>query len=85
MTVKEFFESKEKLAIHCDNEEKAKKLLKAFNKAGYRWYDECRYTDKDEWDYYKEETCYSNKGTFGDREHFEKYGVKILEFEEIEI
>ena len=35
----EFWHSKNRLAIHCDTEEKAYKLLKAFNKMGKKWYD----------------------------------------------
>ena len=34
ITLEEFFDSKEKLAIHCDTDEKAKKLCKAFAKMG---------------------------------------------------
>ena len=78
MTIKEFFESKNKLAIHCDTEEKAKKLLKAFNKAGYRW---SEYTD---WEFDREETCYSNGGCYGSVDYFKQCGYIIIEFDEIE-
>ena len=37
ITLEEFWNSKEKLAIHCDTEEKAIKLLRAFNKMGKKW------------------------------------------------
>lgn len=45
MTVKEFFESEEYLAIHCDTKEKAEALLKAFDKAGYTWLAGIKYID----------------------------------------
>ncbi len=35
ITIKEFFESSEKLAIHCDTEDKAIALCNAFHKQGY--------------------------------------------------
>ena len=37
ITLKEFWESKEELAIHCNVEEKAKALLCAFDKMGKEW------------------------------------------------
>lgn len=85
MTIKQFFKSKEKLAIHCNSEDKAKALLKAFDKAGYKWCDESRYTDTTCWYYYKEEICYGNNRTCADRERYQDSDFKILEFEDIEI
>lgn len=37
MTLKDFFDSKENLGIHCDNFEKAKTLLEAFDELGKKW------------------------------------------------
>lgn len=85
MTITEFFKSKDKLAIHCDTEEKAKKLLKAFDKAGYHWANGNSYIEDICWEPYEEETCYSNDGGFGNIVAFREYGYTILEFDEIEL
>ena len=87
MTIKEFFESKDKLAIHCDTEEKAKKLLKTFDKAGYHWANGNSYIEDIHWEIYEEETCYNNDGGFGGVWYFRKYGLPctIIEFDEIEL
>lgn len=85
MTIKEFFESKSALAIHCNTEEKAKKLVKAFNKAGRRWASGEPYINT-AWEIYKDETCYTNDGCYGDAEYFreDEPSRTILEFDEIE-
>lgn len=85
MTVNEFFESKEKLAIHCDTEEKAKTLLKVFDDDGYRWVEENRYTDESYWYVFKEDTCYSNECLYCRIGFYQEMHYKIIEFEEIEI
>lgn len=85
MTIKEFFESEDKLAIHCDTEEKAKKLLEAFDKASHRWVNEDRYIEDICWEIYEEETCYSNERGFGSIVVFRECDYTILEFDEIEI
>ena len=84
MTIKEFFESKDTLAIHCATKEKANKLLEAFDKAGYRWIAGNRY-EGTFWDVYGEKTCYSNRKDYGDISSFKDDGYRILEFEKIEL
>lgn len=84
MTVREFF-SKGNLAIHCDSEEKAKKLLKAFDKAGYRWASGYSYAEYTYWTTYEEETCYIADRCFGSVEYCKEYDYTVLEFEEIEL
>lgn len=66
ITLKQFFESKDILAIHCRTEEQAKKLLDAFNKMGKKWASGNSY-DKDatNWNFAKENMCYFNTGTWG--------------------
>lgn len=83
MTIKEFFRIKANLAIHCDTEEKAKKLLEAFDKAGHRWKSGGSYKDI-AWEIYKEETCYSNDRSYGRVKYFKQCGYTIIEFDEIE-
>lgn len=84
MTIKEFFSGRGNLAIHCDTGEKAKKLLKAFDKAGYHWISRERYIAHTNWVYYKEETCYSDDGCYGSVEDLKRHGYTIIEFDEIE-
>lgn len=86
MTIKEFFKIKSTLAIHCDTEEKAMKLLKVFDKLGYRWASGESYIEDTNWEIYEDKTCYTNDGCYGDIEFFrEEYNTNtILEFDEIE-
>ena len=83
MTIKEFF-SNRNFAVHCDSEEKAKKLLKAFDEAGYRWASGYSYTEYTCWTTYKEETCYIADRCFGSVEYCKEYDYTVLEFDEIE-
>jgi len=85
MTIREFFESKDKLAIHCDTAGKAKRLLEAFDKAGYRWRSGLGYKEFTTWRVYKKDTCYTNKKGYGDINYCKDKGWQILEFEEIEL
>lgn len=85
MTIKEFFESPELIAIHCYTEERAKDLCNAFGRAGYKWDSGLKYTEYTSWSRYKEETCYSNKRSFADVEFYQNHGYRIIEFEEIDI
>lgn len=84
MTIKDFFEGKGNFAIHCDTEEKAKKLLKEFDKAGYHWRTGERYIAYTNWERHKEKTCYSDDGCFGRVGYFKICGYTIIEFDEIE-
>lgn len=56
MTIKEFFEKKEKLVIHCDTEEKANKLLRKFDQLGKKWSSRESYLLQNEWKRYEEKT-----------------------------
>ena len=85
MTIKEFFKSGENLAIHCDTEEKAEKLLEAFDKTGHKWRTGYSYIDLTCWDMYKKNTCYSNGGRYGEIDWYKSKKYQILEFEEIEL
>lgn len=86
MTIKEFFENKNKLAIHCDTAAKATKLLEAFGKASYTWASSEEYNGVDtEWERYKGDTTYSNNGHYGSWLDYLKEGWRVLEFDEIEL
>ena len=84
ITLTEFWNSKDKLAIHCNNEEKAYKLLKAFNKLGKKWCDGDLYLNT-LYKRYKEKTCYDNGNKFADFDHFVGIGYTIYEFEDVDL
>lgn len=75
ITLEEFFSSDEDLAIHCDTEEKANKLLREFGLIGKVL---C-----DKFDVYGKDTCYSNCGLYGNIEDCKAQDYKIYEFEDI--
>lgn len=84
MTIKEFWESKESIAIHCDTEEKANKLLRKFYKLGKKWSSGKSYLKEKCWEIHKKQTCYSNKQCYGSTDIFKKIGYIIIEFEDLE-
>lgn len=85
ITLSEFFKNDEKLAIHCDTEEKANLLLKAFDKMGKRWANDESYLKDDHWDDEKENTCYSNENLYCYKSWYSDNGYKVYEFEELEL
>lgn len=82
----EFCNSDEKLAIHVTKRDQAKKLCKAFHMLGKTWIDNYSYLKDDFYSFYKNHTCYSNDGRIYPIELSEKKGCnKIYEFEEVEL
>ena len=85
ITLTEFWNSEEELAIHCDTEEQAKKLLKAFDKMGKKWIDETSYLEYTEYGLYENETVYFNDRTYFKRGYCKHYKVPMYEFEEVDL
>lgn len=86
ITLTEFFNAtRESLVIHCDTEEKANKLLKAFDKMDKTWCDDGSYLSSNEYDDYKDKTCYSNDGGYGEYSFFKNRLYKIYEFDEVDL
>lgn len=83
ITLSEFFKNDEKLAIHCDTEEKANLLLKAFDKMGKRWRSNQSYLEENNWRGFKEETCYENDGTYCCKGFYPGTSYIVYEFEEV--
>lgn len=83
ITLKEFFDSKKKLAINCNTEEKANKLLKEFDKLGKTWRSGDSYLGNTYFDAYKDKTCYSNIGEYCEIEFYKRHKIKIYSFEDI--
>lgn len=83
MTLKEFFESKEELAINLKTEEQEKIFCNQAYKLGYKWCSGRSYLASDYWDIYKEETCYTNRGFCESIGFYKNEGNKIISFEDI--
>ena len=83
ITLEEFWNSKEILAIHCDTEEKVNKLLKAFDKMGERWACGNSYLEYNYWRCNKENTCYTNNNMYANINWYKKHKYKIYEFEDV--
>ena len=86
ITINEFFTGRPK-AIHCDTEHKAKLLLDAFNRHGYRWRDNDRYTEKTMWEEYGKNTIYDNDHGFCDigGRWYNLNNPIIYEFEDVDL
>lgn len=84
MTLKEFFESKEKLVIHLPTKEMANKFCERANELGYTWSDKTSYTKYSNYNIYKEETCYSNAYSYSEIDFYKKHDYTILNFNDIE-
>lgn len=80
ITLEEFWDSKEKLAIHCDTEEQTKKLCYAFDRMGKKWIDCEPYTD---WKPIKYRWNLTNSHTFFFDGEGKIDGFKTYEFEDV--
>lgn len=76
----EFMDRNNKIAVHCKTKEEAIDFCKQMHKHGMKWQTGKSYINNDEWYYYKEKTCYSNKGEFTSKVLYEDCGYKILEW-----
>lgn len=90
ITLEEFWNSKEKLAIHCNTEEKAIKLLRAFTKMGKKWKFGQSYLKNIFWYSYQDKTCYDNSNTCGPIYWYTGYQYlgdeyKVYEFEDVDL
>ena len=79
ITLTEFWNSKDKLAIHCNTREKADKFLKESNKTG-KWGDfgSC-------YGVYREKTCYCNESNYDELEYYIVNNYTIYEFEDVDL
>lgn len=85
ITIKEFWNSKKSLAIHCKTEEQANKLLNAFDKLGKRWHSGASYLKINYWSIRRENTCYDNDNHCGNFKYFKEHDYKIYEFEDVDL
>jgi hypothetical protein len=69
--------------VHCDTEEKAKKLLEWADSRGLKWCSGDRYIDYGAWALRKEKTCfYLKEGKYGGLEFCKDNNYTILTYEE---
>ena len=85
ITLKEFWESDRDLAIHCNTEEEAKKLLKAFDKLGKKWSVGKSYLEQNLWSIYNRKTCYNNENKFCHYDFYKGHNYTIYEFDEVDL
>lgn len=83
MTLKGFWSSKERLAIHCKTEEQAKIFCEASDKLDKTWCTKESYLDQNNWNEYKSKTCYSNNGEYCSEFWYQEHNYKIINFEDI--
>ncbi len=87
ITLKEFFDSKEELAIHVKTRKELKELSIAFNKLGRRWRSGELYTKNSCLIGFKylPNLCLDNKGHCGNTDCYDKINEEIFEFNEIDL
>lgn len=73
----------EKVAMHCDTEEKAKVFCNYLDKLGKFWRSGYRYSEYTLWEHYGTNTCYNFvRGTHFDLSYFQRSDYMILEFDD---
>ena len=82
ITLTEFWNSKEKIAIYCNSKEEAKKLLMAFDKLGKKWCDGDSYLDDD---CYRRDICYDNNCEHSYYGNYKAAKYKIYDFEDVDL
>lgn len=84
ITLEEFWNSKELLAIHCKTEEQAIKLLEVFDKLGKKWLCGNSYLESNYWEANKEDNCYNNTNQYEDIRWYKHKKYKIYEFDDVD-
>ena len=77
---KEFMNKNNKIAVHCKTEEEAIDFCKKMDEHGMKWCSGKSYLKNNNWNYYREKTCYSNKGEYTEKNWYEERVYKILEW-----
>lgn len=85
ITLTDFWNSKAELAIHCKTEEQADTLLQAFDRLGKKWSSGSSYLKDNNWGEYKEETCYTNSGSYSPYDYYRTYNYTIYEFDDVDL
>ncbi len=83
ITLKQFFDNNEKLAIHCATKKQANQLLKEFNKMGKTWVTGESYLESNRWNKFENKTVYNNYRMFGNIDDYYDDNISVYEFEDI--
>ena len=87
--MKNFFELenyKGKYVMHCKTEKEAEEFLDVLQRNKRTWMSGDSYSQFNNWDIYKSETCYDfNKGRYSSREYLENEGYTVLEWEDFKV
>lgn len=75
----EAFET-QKIAVHCDTEEKAKAFLKECHDRRMEWYGGASLLSHNNWELYREKTCYTSGVTYGSKGYFETEDYPIIPY-----
>ena len=84
MTLKEFWESKEKLAINCKSRRQSNIFCEESHKLGKKWKEGQSYLEENQWQDYLEDTCYDNENQYTERRWYLQQDYRVLDFEDIE-
>lgn len=76
----EFMDKTNKIAVHCKTEEEAIDFCRQMDTHGMEWCSGESYLKNNNWNYYREKTCYSNKGEYTEKDWYEEHVYKILEW-----
>lgn len=85
ITLKEFWNSEEKLVIHVRNKEEAKTLCDAFDKMGGKWSDGGSYLKNTFYSPHGGGTCYTNNGLFSSLNYCKSSSMTMYEFDEVQL
>lgn len=85
ITLTEFWNSKTIIAIHCDTEWKAIKLLEAFDKLGKKWYNGISYLNSNLYSTWGQNPCYLNNHTYCSYDFCKEHNKTIYEFDEVDL
>ena len=82
ITIDEFWNSHDELAIRTPTEKQAEILMKVFRKMGKKWYSGKSYRPYNNfWETHKEDTAYSNKGRYGEAGYYHT----VYNFDEVDM
>ena len=77
---KRFMNRNYPIAVHCRTEKEAEDFCREMHEHGLTWCNKGSYLKCNEYNTYKEETCYTNEGMFADRNFYIRNGYEILEW-----
>lgn len=83
ITLDIFFKNIRPMAIHCDSKEQINRLLKEFDKYNH-WFNYINYHKYEICQFYDEDLCICNDGTYDSYSNCKGSNIEIYEFEEVD-